>query len=548
MSAIDSYSFNASHSTDQNEYLFKDKQFIYFNDSNNGNYTSNEIKFELSALANTNRFIDWAQSFLVIPLTMSCTATTGAFTQSSENVFAMSLKNGYQHIIDSLYITYNDNPINQPSSYSNVASTWELYKMSADDRHQFADLIGFHLDDGNTIRYLGTANQIGLGECNNVIAQSSTTSGVFNPRGGWTGDKNFINNGRVKRQQNTSFDPTIVNSFLTSAQVGNQLRNFVSTNTATQITYQIFATIPMAIIHDFFQKLPILRGMNIRLNIYTNTGINLNFTTTANTYVSLSSSVIPRNTVPFQISAIGNDGTSGVGINNTAGATSVSFSLNIKNDTLSSCRFYACQYEMTPSLESLYISNPEKTILYDDFVQYSITNIPSNGQVNNMLSTGIARLRGILIWGCLSASANGGLNLNSMQSPFSSAPATTLPYAKIKNFQVQISGRPVYASPINYNFEHFIENLRPALSVNGGSLKSIGMSSGCINQSMWNSGYGFYYVDLTPTIESETQDNVSKSIQVIFTNDGALTTDYYFLVFNQKEIAINVSNGAVIAR
>jgi hypothetical protein len=226
--------------------LYKDKQFIYFNDSNNSSYTSNEIKFELSALANTNRFIDWAQSFLVIPLTMSCTATTGSFTQSNENVFAMSLKNGYQHIIDSLYITYNDNPINQPSSYSNVASTWELYKMSADDRFQFADLIGFHLDDGNTIRYLGTANQIGLGECNNVIAQSSTTSGVFNPRGGWTGDKNFINNGRVKRQQNTSFDPTIVNSFLTSAQVGNQLRNYVSTNTATQITYQIFATIPMA--------------------------------------------------------------------------------------------------------------------------------------------------------------------------------------------------------------------------------------------------------------------------------------------------------------
>jgi hypothetical protein len=135
-----------------------------------------------------------------------------------------------------------------------------------------------------------------------------------------------------------------------------------------------------------------------------------------------------------------------------------------------------------------------------------------------------------------------------MQSPFSSAPATTLPYAKIKNFQIQISGRPVYASPINYNFEHFIENLRPALSVNGGSLKSLGMSSGCINKSMWDAGYGFYYVDLTSTVESETQDNVSKSIQVIFTNDGNLQTDYYFLVFNQKEISINVSNGAVIAR
>lgn len=548
MSAIDSYSFNASHSTDQNEYLFKDKQFIYFNDSNNGNYTSNEIKFELSALANTNRFVDWAQSFLVIPLTMSCTATTGAFTASDENVFAMSLKNGYQHIIDSLYITYNDNPINQPSSYSNVASTWELYKMSADDRATFGDMINFHLDDGNTIRYIGVGNQYGLGEVNNVIATNVATSGTFNPRAGWTGDKNFINQGRVKRQQNTSFDPSIVTSFLTAAQTGNQLRNFVSTKTATNITYQIFATIPMAIVHDFFQNLVILRGMNIRLNIYTNTGITMNFTTTANSYTALASSVIPRNTVPFQISPIGNDGAYGVGLNNFAGATSISFSLNIKNDTLSSCRFYACQYEMTPSLESLYISNPEKTILYDDFVQYSITGIPSNGQVNNMLSTGIARLRGILIWACVSASANGTLGLNSMQSPFSSAPATTLPYAKIKNFQIQISGRPVYASPINYNFEHFIENLRPALSVNGGSLKSLGMSSGCINKSMWDAGYGFYYVDLTSVVESETQDNVSKSIQVIFTNDGQLTTDYYFLVFNQKEITINVSNGAVIAR
>jgi hypothetical protein len=108
---------------------------------------------------------------------------------------------------------------------------------------------------------------------------------------------------------------------------------------------------------------------------------------------------------------------------------------------------------MTPAIESLYISNPEKTILYDDFVQYSVTNVSSNGQVNNMLSTGIARLKGILMSDVVSASANATLGLNAMQSPFSSAP-TTIAYAKVKNFQVQISGRPVYASPINYNFEH----------------------------------------------------------------------------------------------
>jgi hypothetical protein len=47
---------------------------------------------------------------------------------------------------------------------------------------------------------------------------------------------------------------------------------------------------------------------------------------------------------------------------------------------------------------------------------------------------------------------------------------------------------------------------------------------------MWDAGYGFYYVDLTSTIESETQDNVSESLQS-FTNDGQLTTRLLFSRF-----------------
>ena len=263
----------------------------------------------------------------------------------------------------------------------------------------------------------------------------------------------------------------------------NQYRNYVNVNSTTQVNYNIYATLPMAILHDFFKKLPILRDMNIRLNINTNTGIKLNFTTTDSGYGALVSSVIPRNTVPFQISQIGKDVNNGVGINNTGGATSMTLCLNIKNN-LSTCRFYSCQYERTPEIESIYMSSPEKTVLYDD-IQYAITNIPTGGQVNSMLSTGISRLRGILMWGIVNQSKN-EIGLNAMQSPSSSAPATTIPYAKVTNFQVQISGRPVFATPLNYNFEHFIEQVRPELSVNGASLKSIGMSSGCITKSIRN--------------------------------------------------------------
>ena len=80
----------------------------------------------------------------------------------------MSLKNGYQHIIDSLYITYNDNPINQPAGLANVASTWKLYKISADDRQKLRDLLNFYMDNSDTIRYV-----TGIGETNNVISTAT---------------------------------------------------------------------------------------------------------------------------------------------------------------------------------------------------------------------------------------------------------------------------------------------------------------------------------------------------------------------------------------
>ena len=618
------YEFTSSLEKDGNIYLTKDRQYLYYNDLQGGNYNSNssEVKFELVSLANTNQFVNWAESFIMIPLELK---VTGGLNASPENAFAMSLKNGYQQIIDSFLITCQDNPINQPCQGSNLEQTFRMYQMSADDRNTLGSLMNFYLDTGDSIRYIPasiystatvelatisvaglatfdlpisatkgqqftsdnvtytlvesvtnslTCNVIpkpaairivgadvtfktpvnaassGLGECNNVISKST----LFNPKEGFQAINGVVNEGRYRRQMSTSYDPTTafnpVSTYYQNAQGATTLfKNHVSQNDAAGVTYNIFATIPMAILHDCFDKLPITRGLAVRLNLYLNTGITIVEQVNDLQHLSITSYNIPRQTCPFMVSPIGTDPITGTGLDVAAATTSLTYTLKIGNGSLTNCRFYASMYQFTPQTESLYISAPERKILYNDVVQYVIPNVQPNMNVNTLITSGISRLRGFLMVPIINANSN-VCGLDGKQSPFTSCPATTFPFSKISNFQLQISGKPVFATPVSNTQLFYNTMLRPELSINGGSLRSLGMSSGCISKTDFESGYGFYYVDLSH-LENEAEDNMSKAIQVLFTNGAGgsspLNVDFYIFLYFQKELHLNISNGAFLS-
>lgn len=271
-------------------------------------------------------------------------------------------------------------------------------------------------------------------------------------------------------------------------------------------------------------------------------------TVSAANHVSITSSVVPRQTVPFQVSPIANDPVTGSGFS-VPTAVQLQYLLKIGNSILSNCRFYASMYSFNPATESQYISSPERTILYDDVVQYVLPLVGANANVNNLITSGISRLRGFLMVPIISQASN-VCGLDGKQSPFSSCPATTFPFAKVQNFQLQISGKPVFATPVSHTQLLYNTMLRPELSINGGSLRSIGMSSGCISKTDFESGYGFYWVNLD-SLESEADDNTSKSVQVLFTNNvpgaGNLFTDFYIYLFYQREVHLNISNGAFLS-
>ena len=89
MSISDKFTFQNSLETDENDYVFDSKQFVYVPDQNNGSYPSGQIRFDATALSNSGKMFDPLQSFITVPLVLQ---VSGTFAQSGVNVFAASLK------------------------------------------------------------------------------------------------------------------------------------------------------------------------------------------------------------------------------------------------------------------------------------------------------------------------------------------------------------------------------------------------------------------------------------------------------------------------
>jgi hypothetical protein len=77
----------------------------------------------------------------------------------------------------------------------------------------------------------------GLGECNNIISKGSS----FNPRDGYQALNGLVNQGRLARMQDTSFDAsTLAGTYQTSTAAGQMFKNHGITNDPTTVVYNIF--------------------------------------------------------------------------------------------------------------------------------------------------------------------------------------------------------------------------------------------------------------------------------------------------------------------
>jgi hypothetical protein len=198
---------------------------------------------------------------------------------------------------------------------------------------------------------------------------------------------------------------------------------------------------------------------------------------------------------------------------------------------------------MTPALERQYLSSPVKKMLYNDILTYNnIQNIASGASVNSLLTPSLSRLRTLYIFPFITKSANGTLAIHPMNSPWDSAPGTCSPFSYISNLNVQLSGINIYLENKSYRFQNFLEETRPKNSINGGL--QLGLSSGLISQSFFDSNYPVVTIDLSRhPMES---DDIAKSVSVSFTNQASKAMDYICIIEYEKQLNLNVEVGAIV--
>jgi hypothetical protein len=358
----------------------------------------------------------------------------------------------------------------------------------------------------------------------------------------------------------------------------------------------VMATIMLKHIHGFFNMCPLLKGVFMKLTL------NLNNTSTSLVSVLATSGVTGTPTQSgLHISAVANPvggvnplmiaspatsnggkslctvstnvaavfGVASGQINFNYSASvcvgancldnSVRNTTGVQTGNLSkSIYLYVPAYTFNPVFEQAYLSSPVKQIKYTDVYQYQITNIPSNGMINNLVTNGIANIKSILVLPFYSPLAGvavnnlkSGLSINNntnifngtpvWQSPFDPAgTGPTSPLCHITNFNIQISGQNAIYNLQKYVWEQFNNQLYGQNAVNGGLTD--GLTSGLVGRQEFDMEYCYYYVNVERMLPVE--EAVPKSVQIIGQNLSAKACDYYVFVEYGVKISIDALTGA----
>lgn len=178
---------------DQSEFI--SKKWIYVNDSNSQNYTS-QVVIDSTPLSNAGGYINWSEGFIVMPLLVQMTsATAGSLpligvgsTTTKLADHSWAFKAGFWNMINSMTVEFNNQNIIQQTPFLNVFRSFKAHtSFSQDDVLNEGSTIGYYPDTAGSWNFAPTIDNTtplssgGLGLCNNRqcpvnVALNSITS------------------------------------------------------------------------------------------------------------------------------------------------------------------------------------------------------------------------------------------------------------------------------------------------------------------------------------------------------------------------------------
>ena len=162
---MDNLVFEESINSEIEQSEFVQKKWIYVNDTNSQNY-STQVIIDTTPLANSGGYINWGEAYLVMPLIvgLSCSNTaklpTGgvAGAQLTAMLKSVAFKSGFWNLLNSFNIEYNNQTCVQQTAFTNVFRSFKAHtSFSQDDLRTEGPTIGYYPDDATTWSWDNTA-------------------------------------------------------------------------------------------------------------------------------------------------------------------------------------------------------------------------------------------------------------------------------------------------------------------------------------------------------------------------------------------------------
>lgn len=561
----DSYVFDMASQADVTPQVFLKKDWLSILDNQNGNYSGNQCVLDTSQLANSNKYMNYREGYLSVPLVLAISTLANAgpagilpATAATSCDFAVGLKNWYGSIIHSFSLEYNGTTIVQQTPFIGM---WNCFKLMTtlnfDDLLTQGPSIGFYPDTANAVSFSAawTTSGLGTSNCANAISfpvVSGALSGLA-----------VSNQGLLQRQLMTNFNPAgltaiasdAFSTLMSAASLQLAWKSYISStiNVTTAINgvwvCSIMAQIKLKHIHSFFERAPLIKGAFMKMTLALNQTAVTITTTGTNVWSAVSVNSPLGGVSPIMLaSSVAANGGRDCWTGAAASTVSISVgnkvlgsqaSLNLVGVLGQSVQLYVPAYSFNPIFETSYLSVPVKEVNYTDLYQYTVVNITAGQTFNNLISNGIANIKSVLVLPFYTTTANAAVN--PILSPFDPAGAgPTSPLCLLGNYNVQISGQNAIYNQQKYSFEAFMNQLAGVNATNGG--QTDGLTSGLISQADFENEYCYHYVNVGRCLPVE--ENIPKSVSIQGTNLSAKAIDLYVFCEYGTKIAIDILSGA----
>lgn len=334
----DAIVYDQSNTGHDDAQVFVRKDALDIMDSQQGNYLGNQCVIDTSQLSNSNKFMDYRNAYLSVPLLLTLSGLNRLDIEGSNcpGVSTLGLKNWFGNIVNSMTLDYAGTTIIQNTNLCNLNTMFELLTtMSMSDVLMNGSTIGFYPDTTSSIAYCKVPTASGSGTVNNMnfeVSQDVQKNG---------GDGTMWNNGFLQRQNFTNYSAAnhqaglygseqysslykpgsnVTDTSPANSILGQLRRSYISmtknakasagkSNNEGFIQTSIMAIIYLKHLHSFFANMVLCKGVFFRLTLNLNqpTVVLTNkdaSSTLGKNYLAAQTITSPLGgTVPFMVAA-----------------------------------------------------------------------------------------------------------------------------------------------------------------------------------------------------------------------------------------------------